>query len=467
MYILRLGLAVGMNRPILAIMKEGSSAPGILQSFVNHRFSYYSQLEDDLSKQMPVWFANASEQEILYGSHCHFLTRLCDDRNRLSPGRTYFLVDQTDLTAEDTGSPAHTIDLDLKGAIEFGLKRFNFDLELLSEAPPFYDFRFCNVCRATRDAAFVIVNVTQDTCPTVFLFAGLFVGLGINPLLLVNTPDKHGKEVTVPTLLQGLDYLPYKFFGELEEGLPQQLEDFLNTRRQPLIDRVLVDLPMEISEAPKGRVLIWSAMEAGPDHAVLIEKHAEEMFSAGFPRMLAYIYVGPNADILQAISEYLDEALFFALPFAGRYSVDLSKSRSFDDDRAVQKAVLNGFQVEALGEIHTTLEKSARRLDSPYKAIGLQHETIKASAKMHSSLANYVSWIDTKLISSLPENAYLMTQLFVQTKEPGTFASSLAQQLRSAHPMQSSIVRIANDISDDPSTREFWESRLSRRQSCG
>lgn len=463
-----LGLAVGFNKPILAILKEGKAVPSILDNFVNFRFTHYSELEQELTRQMPVWFAGATEIEALYTSHCHFLNRFCDDRNRISPGRVYYVID--DETKGDPGQIGTTVkgvNPDLRETLLSGLKRFNFELALLDDAPSIDDFRFCDFCRASRNAAFGVVNVSRYTTASVYMFAGLFLSLGITPLFLVKTPDEEGLDVLPPTLLRGLDYLTYQHFAELAEQLPKRLEEFLNQQTRPLIDRILIDLPPDDSDRPTGRVLTWSVMQAGADHGGLIEAHVEEMFSDRFPRMLVYIYVGTGADILATIKDYLGHTFSRRNFLSEAFRAQLSWPRSFDDNQAIQQAALEGFRTTSLNQVARRIDEDRDLANSSHKTIWLQGYPLKGSGNMHISLAKYISWLDNNLIPALPESAHVVAQWFIHTPNAPAFASSLAEGLRTAHVAPKSVVRIANDITDTDKTQEYWERLLWNEQNCG
>jgi hypothetical protein len=462
-----LGLAVGFNKPIMAILKEGKAVPSILDNFVNFRFTHYSELEQELTRQMPVWFASATENEALYTSHCHFLNRFCDDRNRISPGRVYYVIDETKGDLGQIETTVKGVNPDLRETLQSGLKRFNFELALLDDAPSIDDFRFCDFCRASRNAAFGVVNVSRHTTASVYMFAGLFLSLGITPLFLVKTPDEEGLDVLPPTLLRGLDYLTYQHFTELEEQLPKRLEEFLNQQTRPLIDRILVDLPPDDSDRPTGRVLTWSVMQAGADHGRLIEEHVEEMFSDRFPRMLIYVYVGTGASILETIKNYLEYSLTRGAFLSEAFRSQLSWPRSFDDNQSIQQAALEGFRATSLNQVARRIDEDRDLANSSHKTIWLQEGPLKGSGNMHISLGKYISWLDNNLIPALPESAHVVAQWFLHTRNAPAFAASLAEGLRTAHVAPKSVVRIANDITDTRESQEYWRRLLGNLQNCG
>ena len=461
-----LGLAVGLNKPILALAKQGSDIPEILIDLLGLRFAHYFQLEQELSRQMPVWFASATETEALYTSHCHFLNRFCDARNRLSPRRVYYLMDENEGSDNRKQTATTGVDPDLREVLLSAFRRFNFDLEQFETAPNVDDYRFCDICRASREAAFGVVNVSQHTAASVYLFAGLFFGLGIDLLLLVRTPDEQGKEVTVPSLLRGLDYLPYQHFAELEERLPKQLEEFLNRQTRPLIDRVLMDLATDEPDNPTGTVLVWSVMKAGEDHARLVLEHAQEMVSDGSPRILAYLYIGTGSAILSTIETYLEHALSGYEPFIDAHMVRISWPRSFNS-KTLQRAVLDGFRAKSMSEISLKLEESAGGPGSLRRSIWMRPRLLKDPRNLHSSLAAYLSWLDGNFITSLPQHTHVVTQLFIQTRNPAAFSNSIVDMLRSTHLAPRSVIRIASDIEDTSASRERWQSYLFDEQQCG
>lgn len=461
-----LGLAIGFNKPILAIVKDGKTVPAILHNFVNFRFTHFSGLEQDLDKQMPVWFTDATVSEALYTSRCHFLNRFCEDRNRLSPGRVYYLLDETNGSTNQTGGDCSIVNPDLTEAMLMALQRFNYELSLLNDVPSIDDFRFCDFCRAARNASFGVVNLTAHSAVSVYLFAGLLLGLGIDFFLLVQTPDEDGNETAIPSLLRGFDYVPYKHYAELAEQLPMKLEEFLNKQTRPLIDRVLFDLPIEEIERPSGRVLTWSVLKAGADHGRLIKDHIEEMLLDGFPRMLVYVYAGPSEEILNRVEEYLRYSHQLRGISHEAFSAVLSWPQSLDG-QSIERAVLNAFRVKSLNQISKRIGENLNFAGSTRKIVWLWQEPSQDSNNFHLSLGKYISWIDNTLISSLPESIYVVSQYLVRSGNPKRFATSLAETLGGTYTASRSVIRIANDMQDTRKSEKFWRELLWEEQKCG
>jgi len=459
-----LGLAIGFNKPILAIAKEGCKLPGFLEPFVPFRFAFYADLEQELSKKMPLWFATAAEVDTLYSSHCHFLNVLCEDRNRISPGRSYFLLEETYTNDEQMATRS---DADLRQALLTGLSRFDFQMALFDNVEVTSDFRFCDLCRASRDAKFGIVNISKNTTAAVYLFAGLYLGLGIDFLLLVHDSNEPDKKI-VPRLLQGLDYLPYKNFTELQENLPDKLEEFLNSiKTRPLIDRVLIDLTDENKASSSGKVLNWEVSEANEDHADVLQYQAVQMLTDQYPRMLAYVYIGKSLDVMQSIERYLDYSLRHREPFREAYHGSILWPKSFGNAGSFEKMILDGFDLKFLNEIAQKLTFKMVDSDIPRNCMWALHRPLEISDVNPPSLAGYLSWMDNTLISSLPENTHVVSQLFVQTQNPARLAGALFEMLRSEYPIMESEIRIAHDIGDTEEAQEYWEHLLFKEQNCG
>jgi hypothetical protein len=461
-----LGLAIGFNKPILAIIKEGKTVPAILHNFVNFRFTHFSGLEQDLDRQMPIWFTDATVSEALYTSRCHFLNRFCEDRNRLSPGRVYYLLDETNGSTNQSGGDAPTVNPDLNEAMLVALQRFNYELLLLNDVPNIDDFRFCDFCRAARNASFGVVNLSAHSAVSVYLFAGLLLGLGIDFFLLVQTPDENGNETAIPSLMRGFDYVPYKHYAELADQLPMKLEEFLNKQTRPLIDRVLFDLPIEEAERPSGRVLTWSVLKAGADHGRLITDHVQEMLLDGFPRMLVYVYAGPSEEILNSIDEYLRNSHRLDDILREAFSAELSWPQSLDD-QSMGEEVLKAFRVKSLAQISKRIGDNLNSAGSGRKIVWLRQKPLQDSNNFHLSLGKYISWIDNTFIPSLTESTYVISQYLIRSGNPKGFATSLAETLSGTYTASRSVIRIANDMQDTRKAETFWQHLLWDEQKCG
>jgi hypothetical protein len=78
-----LGLAIGLNKPIFVVLKQHTSVPSVLESFIKLHFTSYTELEENLVTQIPGWLDQSIEHHLRYNNHCHFVNLLCC-KSRLS-----------------------------------------------------------------------------------------------------------------------------------------------------------------------------------------------------------------------------------------------------------------------------------------------------------------------------------------------------------------------------------------------
>lgn len=235
-----LGVAIGLNKPVFVVLKQGTSVPPLLENFVKLRFTHYAGLERELVEQVPGWLGQSIEHHLLYNTHCHFVNLLCPDRQRITHQRRYLVIDQIEST-DETGQPILTHDPDLRAELPAALDRFHFDPVFLDDVPLQDTFRLCDYCRTLRDSSFALCHLSRHTSPNVYLLLGLVTGLGIPSLLLVySEQDRRRSLFEIPAMLRGLDAFYYEHSVDIGKRLGDEVEGFLNRQKgKPIVTRTL------------------------------------------------------------------------------------------------------------------------------------------------------------------------------------------------------------------------------------
>jgi len=265
-----LGIVVGLNKPVLVVLKHGTFVPPLLENFVKLRFTNYTKLEEELVAQVPGWLEHSIEYHILYNTHCHLANVLCPERQRIAPQRRYLVIDEIE-GADESRQAILTHDADLRAELPGALDRFHFTPVFLEELPLDNSCRLCDYCRALRRSDFTLCHITRRTSPNVYFLLGLATGLDIPSLRMVHKEyDKEGKLlIEVPTILRGLDGFFYEHSVDIGERLCDEVEGFLNRQKsKPIIGRTLAfpdltrRLTSEISiEGERPSLLISSSLQ--------------------------------------------------------------------------------------------------------------------------------------------------------------------------------------------------------------
>ncbi|MCA9994166.1 MAG: hypothetical protein KDE56_00380, partial [Anaerolineales bacterium] len=252
-----LGVAIGLNKPVFIVLKDGETVPPLLQNFVKLRFSSYARLERDLVAQVPSWLEHSIDHHLRYNTHCHFVNALCRDRQRMTPQRQYLVLDELAQTA-GRGQPTVGGDADLRAELPEALARFQYTPLFLDDIAPQDGLRFCDYCRALRDSRFALCHLHPQTTLNVYLLLGLTNGLDLPSLLLT----KQTESWQLPSMLWGLDYFNYHSYTDIEQRLGDSVEAFVQRHRsQPLYGKKLFFTPPTRQPDLEPTTLAWPIID--------------------------------------------------------------------------------------------------------------------------------------------------------------------------------------------------------------
>lgn len=236
-----LGVAIGLNKPVFIVLKQGADVPTLLENFVKLRFTAYANLEKDLVEQAPGWLEHSLEYHLLYNNHCHFIDVLCRDRQRIELQRRYLIIDEIENSKKQNQSNL-SYDPDFQVEVREALDSFHFVQITLHELTIEDKFRLCDYCRGLRTSNFAVCHLTEQTSLNVYLLLGLLIGLGIPPALVVRQTGSTTQDpwLLVPSMLRGLDLFIYKHYKMVSEQLGELVEGLLNrTETQIYRDKAL------------------------------------------------------------------------------------------------------------------------------------------------------------------------------------------------------------------------------------
>lgn len=224
-----LGVAIGLNKPIFLVLKQGTAVPPLLGGIDPLKFNDYKDLETKLVEHIPGWLEQSIKHQMHYTTHCQIAGKICPERQSARPQRQYLVIDQV-TTTEHTGESAMSHDMDMCHELKPALERFEFTPVFLDEVPLDNVYRLCDYCRSLRQSSFALCHLSHTTTPNTYLLLGLVTGIGIDSLLLVSEKkDEHGKNLfNLPSMLLGLDSFRYTNYVDISEYLGNRVEGFLN-----------------------------------------------------------------------------------------------------------------------------------------------------------------------------------------------------------------------------------------------
>lgn len=317
-----LGVAIGMNKPVFLVLKEGESVPSLLDSFVKVRFTHYAALEEEIIAQVPDWLQQSVEHHVRFNNHCHFVNVLCPDRQRLTPMRHYLVIDEQEERNRD-GQLLLAGDPDFRAEVKVAMKGFQFKPVFLDEVATDSSFRLCDYCRSLRNSKFALCHIGRRSSNNAYLLLGLITGLGIPSLLMVNEElDRSGSpKWEVPTLLKGLDAFYYTHATDIAERLGNEVQSFLDRYSSSPVSRKVLFSPEEFRReaveefgeedfGDTGLPIFEDALAEAQysDHAYLTPEHILNSLARQDDDLFDQILLGLDVDP-QSVRNYLKERL--------------------------------------------------------------------------------------------------------------------------------------------------------------
>ncbi len=228
---IELGIAIGLNRPMLLLQREtsqqkGPKLPECLESIRDRILSFKGphSLKEALMKHLPDWVHVPPDQEWI-NRYCHFGGRACTYRDR----HPHWL---------QGSMPCHVAydqNTEFRRTIEEVLHDYsNIKISYLNELSiaENYEFLLCSYCQTVRSTPFAIYYITPDTPGETFIAIGISIALEkiFNhnvPKILFTTDIDH-----VPSLLQGYKVAVANDYTEVTRLLYEFLPEVYNVVRK-------------------------------------------------------------------------------------------------------------------------------------------------------------------------------------------------------------------------------------------
>jgi hypothetical protein len=202
---LEMGIALGLNRPIIAIARNGTTLPPVLQGHNVVMYTDYADLEAKLLKLCTEGFPPTTPT---LPDHCHFCGRVCGSMATMPDENSYLVLDNYKLLWRD-----------LMRLIGPYLAQRQLHPVYLTEQS--FGPLLCDMRRKVLSSQFVICHLGKAN-ESSFLALGMAIG-GEVPWLLLS--KKHHDPV--PSNLQGFDRIEYTSLADFEEQLTDTLNGFL------------------------------------------------------------------------------------------------------------------------------------------------------------------------------------------------------------------------------------------------
>ena len=210
---LEMGIALGLNRPIIAIAKEGTRLPPVLQGHNVVMYGGYAELEAALPRLCGQGLPPTTQ---VLPDYCPFCGRVCDSMATTPDENSCLVLDSAPLLWRD-----------VMWSIGPHLAERQLHPIRLTEKP--FGPLLCDMRRKVLSCQFTICHLGLAN-ESGFLALGMAIGSGVPWLLLSKHTDP------VPSNLQGFDRIEYESLTGLKEQLAHSLDGFLEvampSRRQ-------------------------------------------------------------------------------------------------------------------------------------------------------------------------------------------------------------------------------------------
>jgi DNA-binding response OmpR family regulator len=197
---IEIGIAIGLNRPLLIVVEQEITVPEVLEGLVKIRYSNFSSLTQELECRIKDWMQLLETGRQIGRSYCQIQGKRCDGQNG-GQERTYLIAD-----VESSKST------DFRNAVMRALEPWDFRPVFLgghASSEPL----LCQYCKQVQSTAFGVYRIFADATAEIFFALGLAIGLNVPYLLLVEA------ETAIPSNLKGLDRFQYQAFADIETCL--------------------------------------------------------------------------------------------------------------------------------------------------------------------------------------------------------------------------------------------------------
>jgi hypothetical protein len=202
---LEMGIALGLNRPIIAIAEEKTPLPQVLKGHNVVRYANPSDLREKLSTLCDQGFPPTARP---MPDHCYFCGRVCESMSAPPDEDSYLVLNRSKLLWRN-----------LMQSLTPHLARYDLSPVYLSDRAS--GPALCDVRRKVLSSQFVLCHLGALSDEGSFLALGMAIG-GRAPWILLS---RQGQEPP-PLALQGSDIIEYATLSDLQAPLTHTLGAF-------------------------------------------------------------------------------------------------------------------------------------------------------------------------------------------------------------------------------------------------
>ncbi len=204
---LEMGIALGLNRPIIAIAREKTALPIVLNGHNLVRYANLSDLKVKLAELCEQGFPPTTRP---MPDHCYFCGQVCDSMSTPPDENAYLVLNKSKLLWRN-----------LMRSLTPHLAAYDLSPVYLSDrnSGPM----LCEVRRKVISSQFALCHLGALSDENSFLTLGIAIGSRM-PWILLSQPGQS----QIPSTLQGSDRIEYTTLADLEDPLTDTLGAFLS-----------------------------------------------------------------------------------------------------------------------------------------------------------------------------------------------------------------------------------------------
>ncbi len=203
---LEMGIALGLNRPIIAIAQKKTPLPPVLQGHNIIKYTDYADLQAQLAQLCDQGFPPETRPT---PDHCYFCNRVCESMSTPPDEGSYLVLNRSKLLWRS-----------LMRSLTPHLAQYNLSPAYLSDQAT--GPMLCDVRRKIFSSQFALCHLGSLSDESSFMALGMAIG-GRAPWILLS---KSGQE-SIPSALEGSDIVEYTTLADLEAPLTDTLGVFL------------------------------------------------------------------------------------------------------------------------------------------------------------------------------------------------------------------------------------------------
>ena len=239
---LELGIALGLNRPLIAIAKEKAALPAVLEGHHAIVYANYSDLEAKLSRLVDQGFPPPAGP---VPDTCYFCGRICESMSTPPDENAYLVLNYSKLLWRD-----------LMGSLAPHLAEYHLYPVYLTDRAS--GPRLCDMRRKVLSSQFALCHLGTLSNESSFLALGMAIGSRVPWILLAEKGHDSGP-ADLPLDLQGVDRIEYTTLADLPEPLTDRLGTFLG--------RIMADSVVKDDKTALLSLPFWVQLEDWIDRA--------------------------------------------------------------------------------------------------------------------------------------------------------------------------------------------------------